>query len=107
MATIAIDIDGVVCEEEKTFDRPLAKPIPGALEYIQRLYDAGHVIVFWTARGWEQYRVTSDWLNRHGFSYHALSMGKPIVDIFIDDRAIHFESWEQAGEELKNRISDF
>lgn len=104
MATIAIDIDGVVCFEEKTFDKPLARPISGAVESIKKLYEEGNVIIFWTARGWEQYRTTKDWLDRHGFTYHVLSMGKPIVDIFVDDRAIHFNSWEQASKEIEIRL---
>ena len=90
---IAIDMDGVICSEERTFDRPLALPITGALEAVNQLHQQGHTLIIWTARGWEQYKTTEDWLSRHGFQYHVLLMGKPIVDHFIDDRAIRFEGW--------------
>ena len=90
---IAIDMDGVICSEERTFDRPLALPISGALEAVNHLHQQGHTLIIWTARGWEQYKTTEEWLSRHGFQYHVLLMGKPIVDHFIDDRAIRFEGW--------------
>lgn len=90
---IAIDMDGVICKEERTFDRPLATPIPGAIESVNGIHAAGHTVIIWTARGWEQFRSTEDWLKRHGVSYDVLLMGKPIVDVFIDDRAVRFGSW--------------
>jgi uncharacterized HAD superfamily protein len=90
---IAIDIDGTICSEEKTFERSLAKPIIGAVEAIKTLHENDNIIIFYTARGWEQYRVTRRWLESHGFIYDQLIMGKPIADIWIDDRARHFKSW--------------
>jgi uncharacterized HAD superfamily protein len=91
--TIAIDMDGVICVEERTFDRPLAEPIPGAVESVNAIHKSGHTVIIWTARGWEQYRTTENWLKRNGVSYDVLLMGKPIVDVFIDDRAIRFQEW--------------
>ncbi|TAN00283.1 MAG: hypothetical protein EPN39_04650 [Chitinophagaceae bacterium] len=93
--TIIIDIDGTVCTEEKVFERTLAKPLPGALEKVNDLFKKGHVIIFWTARGWEQYKITKIWLDEQGFKYHQLIMGKPIVDLIIDDRAMKFEGWDK------------
>jgi uncharacterized HAD superfamily protein len=92
--TMLIDIDGTICTEEATFERPLAKPLAGARERLNRWYQEGHTIILWTARGWEQYRVTVKWLEEHGFRFHQLLMGKPIVDVFIDDRAYRFEGWD-------------
>src|SRR5262249_43334304 len=93
--TLMVDLDGTICTEERTFDRPLAKPLPGALKRINRWHKEGHTIIFWTARGWEQYKVTIKWLNDHGFKFHQLIMGKPIIDHFIDDRAFRFEGWNK------------
>lgn len=93
--TVFVDIDGTVCTEEKTFERPLATPLANALDGVNRMYEAGHTIIFWTARGWEQYKVTKDWLDRNGFKYHQLLMGKPIANVFIDDRAKKFEGWDK------------
>ncbi len=92
---IAVDIDGTICTEERTFERPLAKPLPGATEAISMLKANGNIIIFWTARGWEQYKVTKAWLDNYGFTYDQLVMGKPIVDMMIDDRARRFIGWDK------------
>jgi uncharacterized HAD superfamily protein len=97
---IFVDFDGTLCTEEKTFERPLAAPLPGAREALERMRREGHTIVIWTARGWEQYRISKDWLDRHCFPYDQIIMGKPIASIFIDDRARHFEGWEKDYLEL-------
>jgi len=93
--TIAIDLDGTICTEERTFERSLAVPLPGAVEKLQSLHQAGHTIVIWTARGWEQFRMTQDWLKKYSIPFDALLMGKPVVDVWIDDRAIQFNSWDE------------
>ena len=90
---LAIDIDGTICTEERAFERPLATPLPGAVEAIRMLKENDNTIIFWTGRGWEQYKVTKFWLDEHGFVYDQLLMGKPIVNYFIDDRARQFLSW--------------
>lgn len=91
--TIAVDIDGTICTEEKTFERPLARPLQYAVEALQLLKDNNNTIILYTARGWEQYRITKAWLDEHGFVYDQIIMGKPIADIWIDDRARRFEGW--------------
>ena len=93
--TIMVDIDGTICTEERTFERPLATPLPGARERINGWVDPGHSIILWPARGWEHYKVTTTWLTDQDFRYHQLLMGKPIVDHFIDDRAYRFEGWDR------------
>ena len=93
--TLLIDIDGTICTEERTFDIPLAKPFKGAREKINAWYDNGHTIIFWSARGWEQYKITEKWLNDNGFKYHQILLGKPQCTIFIDDRARKFQGWDK------------
>lgn len=98
--TIMVDLDGVICTEERTFDRPLAEPLPGAREALRKLRALGHTIVVYTARGWAEYRVTKAWLDQHGMEYDALHMGKPIAHVWIDDRAIRFAGWPDALRQL-------
>lgn len=90
---LAIDIDGTICSEERTFERSLATPLEGAVEAVKMLKENDNTIIFWTARGWEQYKITKHWLDEHGFVYDQLIMGKPQVTYFIDDRARQFQSW--------------
>jgi hypothetical protein len=92
---ILIDIDGTICTEERPFDRPLAKPLPGAKERVNSFVEAGHVVIFWTGRGWDQYRVTKQWLLDHGFKFDELVMGRPIANLIIDDRARQFVGWDK------------
>jgi len=95
-----VDLDGVLCTEERTFERSLARPIPGAREALQKLRDAGHTIIIYTARNWPEYRMTKKWLDDHGFVYDAIQMGKPVADVWIDDRALPFTNWEQTLAQL-------
>lgn len=98
--TIFVDLDGVVCTEERTFERALAKPMEGAREALASLRAAGHTIVIYTGRGWPEYRMTKDWLDQHGMSYDAIHMGKPIANVWIDDRALRFTSWAETIRQL-------
>ena len=48
--------------------------------------------------------MTVDWLKRYGIKYHQLIMGKPIGDIWIDDRAFQFEdNWDVIGKFLEEK----
>lgn len=91
--TIMVDLDGVICTEETTFERPLAKPISGAADALRRLKEAGHTVIVYTARGWAEYKATKKWLDDNGMVHDAIHMGKPIAHIWIDDRALRFENW--------------
>ena len=101
--SIMVDLDGVICTEERVFDRPLADPIAGAKEALQELKNAGHTIVIYTARGWAEYNVTRHWLDEHGIPYDAIHMGKPIAHVWIDDRAIQFKNWPGTLAALKEQ----
>ena len=84
---IAIDIDGTICPEKPAFEKILAEPFQEALIKINEMKDNGHQIIFFTARGWNEYNSTKYWLDKHGFKYDLLICGKPIYDIIIDDRS--------------------
>jgi hypothetical protein len=88
-----VDLDGVICTEEAFHERPLATPIEGAREAIAKLRAAGYVVVIYTARSWGEYRVAKNWLETHGIEHDGLHMGKPVADVWIDDRAVRFTNW--------------
>lgn len=101
---IVIDMDGTICTEMRQFSRCLAKPKTDAVEIINELYDAGNTIIIYSARTWVEYEMTVDWLKRYGVKYHQLLMGKPIGDVWIDDRAITArDNWKEIGEQLKGK----
>ena len=75
-----VDIDGTICDDipnEEPERMATAELYPEALEILNKWYDEGHIITFFTSRTEEHRIVTEEWLRKHGFSYHALLMGKP------------------------------
>ncbi|MCB9081239.1 MAG: phosphoheptose isomerase [Lewinellaceae bacterium] len=75
-----IDIDGTVCDDipnEQPERMASVIPYPDALKIINKWYEEGHVIFFFTSRTEEHRSITEEWLNRHGFKYHGILFGKP------------------------------
>jgi len=75
-----IDIDGTVCEDipnEEPERMETAEVYPDALKMVNKWYDEGHIITFFTSRTEEHREVTEKYLQREGFKYHGLLMGKP------------------------------
>jgi hypothetical protein len=75
-----IDIDGTVTEDvpnEAPERMVTCEPFPDALATINKWYEAGHVITFFTSRLEEHRVVTEKWLVDSGFKYHGLLMNKP------------------------------
>ena len=75
-----IDIDGTITEDvpnEEPERMATCKPFPDALATLNKWYDEGHIICFFTSRTEEHREVTENWLNEEGFNYHSLLMGKP------------------------------
>ena len=75
-----IDIDGTVCEDipneepERMVD---CEVFPDALEVINKWYEEAHIITFFTSRTEDLRAITETWLQKTGFRYHGLVMGKP------------------------------
>jgi hypothetical protein len=92
-----IDIDDTICTLAEPMNYASAQPIPLAIEKVNLRYDEGHTIVFWTARGtgsgidWRE--LTESQLASWGVRYHELKFGKPIYDLFIDDKNINASDW--------------
>ena len=51
--------------------------IQQALKTLNNWYRQGHIITFFTSRLEDHRIVTEKWLDKHGFQYHGLLMGKP------------------------------
>lgn len=75
-----IDIDGTVTEDvpnEEPERMETCAPFPDALETLNKWYEQGHIITFFTSRTEAHREVTERWLEKHDFKYHGLLMGKP------------------------------
>lgn len=75
-----IDIDGTICDDipnEEPERMATCLPYPDALRIINKWYEEGHIITFFTSRTEEHRTVTEAWLRRHDFKYHGILFGKP------------------------------
>ncbi len=75
-----IDIDGTICEDipnEEPERMVTAQEFPNAREIINKWYNEGHIITFFTSRTESHRTVTETWLKEHGFKYHGILFGKP------------------------------
>ena len=75
-----IDIDGTICDDipnEQPERTITANLYDDALETLNRWYDEGHIITFFTSRLEEHRKITEQWLDKNGFKYHGLLMNKP------------------------------
>jgi hypothetical protein len=75
-----IDIDGTICDDipnEEPERMVTAALYPDALITVNKWFEEGHIITFFTSRVEEHRAVTEKWLKNNGFNYHALLMGKP------------------------------
>ena len=95
---IFVDIDESICYYVDERDYNLALPMKDRIEKINKLYEEGNTITYWTARGSvtkiDWYDVTKKQLEEWGCKYHNLSVGKkPAYDLLICDKAINSEEF--------------
>lgn len=93
-----VDIDNTICLTRKVdgkWDYPNSTPLEYRIDRVNELYDDGHTIIYWTARGtgsgidWSE--LTKQQLDSWGCKYHEVRLGKPSYDIWIDDKAFNDE----------------
>ena len=88
-----IDIDGTICDDipnEEPERMLTAKVYPDAQELINKWYDEGHIITFFTSRLEAHRANTEQWLKDNEFRYHGIMFGKPRGGNYhwIDDRSV-------------------
>ena len=117
---IYVDIDGTICtlnKQEKSYDEKFyqefrvkdvnedqsidpagyedAQPIYENIDKINKLYDEGHTIIYWTARGTvtkiDWIELTRQQLYDWGCKCHDVRVGKPQYDLWIDDKSMRIE----------------
>ena len=105
-----IDIDGTITIEDiKNEDSHLylsAKPIEGSMEQINKWYNEGNTITFFTARESKDRDITLKWLDDNGFKYHGLIMDKPRCFnaddeyVWVDNRKVRGVTFKGIWSEL-------
>lgn len=92
-----VDIDETICITPADRDYAKARPIMKNIAKINKLYDDGHTITYWTARGtgsgidWSE--ITTAQFKEWGVKFHDLKFGKPLYDLLIDDKAMDADMW--------------
>ena len=82
-----------------------AAPIPETIEKIRRLREEGHEIVIYSSRGQNSCKGDLEliearnreqverWLHRNGVPYGRLVFGKPLGDVYVDDKGISLKEF--------------
>ena len=89
---IYVDIDETICMTPEDRDYSKSVPLEDNIKKINKLYDEGNTIVYWTARGtktnidWSS--ITKEQFEKWNIKYHEIKFGKPVYDLFICDKAI-------------------
>jgi hypothetical protein len=98
-----VDIDDTICFYQSERSYELAIPNYENIEKINKLYEQGWTIIYWTARGSSQPQntnrlqylreLTLKQLKEWKAKFHNLEMGdkKPLFDMVIDDKAKRIE----------------
>ena len=96
------DLDNVICRTEGT-NYTNSKPYFKVINKINTLYKNGNKILIFTARYMgrnndnldlavkEGYESTETQLKEWGINYNKLIFGKPVYDVFVDDKNFSFE----------------
>lgn len=105
---ICVDIDGVICNLKKKNELYIdLQPVDGAIKKLQELKKNGHYIILFTARNMKTQNAnigrvvqniglqTLQWLEKHQVPYDEIYFGKPWADIYIDDNAFRFNTWNE------------
>jgi len=94
-----IDIDGTICTNTNG-EYEKAEPFYDRIDNVNKLYDEGNTIIYFTARGMATYfgnvelahnkwfEFTEEQLKKWNAKYHNLILGKPSGDFYIDDKGI-------------------
>ena len=102
MKVYIVDIDGTICtqsvDKNGNTDYTLASPIYERINKINKLFDNGCEINYWTARGSksgiDHRDLTIKQLKKWGCKYTSLRVGdKPHYDLWIDDKAVWSENY--------------
>ena len=99
-----VDIDNTICLT-KNGDYANSHPLEDRIAKINKLYNDGHTIIYFTARGMGRtsnnvqqatdlfYELTEVQLKKWGAKYNKLLFGKPSCDIILDDKCIDLEGF--------------
>ena len=102
--SLVFDIDDTICNN-KNRDYENAEPMVEVINKINYLYDNGAKITLYTSRGMvscngdlekiiaKNSDILKRWLEKNNVKYNELIFGKPIADLYVDDKAINVQDF--------------
>tara|TARA_R110002020_G_scaffold182598_1_gene378225 strand:+ start:7027 stop:7383 length:357 start_codon:yes stop_codon:yes gene_type:complete len=116
---ICIDVDGTIVptrQQDQKYEDLV--PFKNAVAAIQQLKANGHEIILLTARHMltcnnnigkivaKQGNILIPWLNKWKIPYDELHFGKPLADIYVDDRGMPFNgNWTKTLNNIEEALS--
>lgn len=95
-----VDIDGTICTNtDGQYEKAI--PIKENIEKINSLFNKGHTVIYWTARGtitgidWSA--LTKQQFLDWGVKYTELKFNKPAYDMLICDKAVNSDFYFSVG----------
>lgn len=122
MTVIAVDFDGTIADIRGIQYPDVGDPLPGAVEYLNKLNDLGYCLIIWTCRDSIEIDNVKEYLKKHGIPYHHINENckermafygndtrKIGAACYIDDRSIHTMmnggiNWKQIYEYIIQNI---
>lgn len=112
---LAIDFDETIAHRDRF--PAIGRPLDGAIEYINKLYEEGYYIIVWTCRNSMHKLIAEKYMNEHGILFDKINESRPNELIqfnnedtrkvwataYIDDSSL---SWKVNGVPPWNEIYD-
>ena len=104
---LCFDLDNVICETNNVKYKD-AKPILKTIKIINKAYNSKFEILIFTGRFYGKCNgnlnkilkmdngLTKKQLKQWGIKYHSLIFGKPVFDVYVDDKNFEFKkNWHK------------
>lgn len=111
---LVVDFDGTIAQWAPSGYPDIGKPVTGAQRFLRLLSGEGWKIVINSCRTGERHEATMRrWLEDNEVPFdeinhnsdHPWARGKPVGDVYLDDRGVRFEgSWETAYQKVQELL---
>jgi len=108
--TLAVDFDAVISVYKGWIGQGIfGPPVPGAIKHLKKLKKKGWKIIIFTTRGetrdlieyCQEWEIPYDDINRNSENPIGTNYGKPMADVYLDDRALTFTgNWEESYKKI-------
>ena len=93
---IMVDFDGTLTLGGRFWTKDEILPNLKVIDWVNKKYKEGNVIIIFTARPYEVMRETVSWLIKYGVKYHGINMDKPGAQIYLDDKSLNLKDINNA-----------